>query len=235
MSYSFSLRLDFLSSSFGGSAPFSEKAGRSFPPKLTDCQLIPTQTVPPHHDAIAARTVHTLHSQHLPALYCTLHYLATDPSTIHPLLLTMKSAISLASLVLLCVAVLIKPLEAFTIKPPQTVAASTAAHNLARSALPSRSHSTAVSKVTAVTADLDIVGLVAGQENYGFALVALCEAIWSFAQAPSFSHAIVLAPASIAAVILVAVSGPMVTSGDAGSVALGLEIATGVSTLLGAR
>ena len=46
MSYSFSLRLDFLSSSFGGSAPFSEKAGRSFPPKLTDCQLIPTQTVP---------------------------------------------------------------------------------------------------------------------------------------------------------------------------------------------
>lgn len=149
--------------------------------------------------------------------------------------LTMKSTISIASLVILCVAVFIKPLDAFTIKPSHTVVASTAAHNLARSALPSRSHSTAVSKVTAVTADLDIVGLVAGQENYGFALVALCEAIWSFAQAPSFSHAIVLAPASIAAVVLVAVSGPMVTSGDAGSVALGLEIATGVSTLLGAR
>ncbi len=90
-------------------------------------------------------------------------------------------------------------------------------------------------RTAVATADLDIVGLVAGQENYGFALVALCEAIWSFAQAPSFPHAKILAPASIAAVILVAVSGPMVTSGDAGSVALGLEIATVVSTLLGAR
>ena len=131
---------------------------------------------------------------------------------------------------LLCLAVLIKPLEAFTIKPSHTVSKFTAAHNVARS-----SPRTTASKLNAVTADLDVVGLVAGQENYGFALVALCEAIWSFAQAPSLSHAKILAPASIAAVILVAVSGPMVTSGDAGSVALGLEIATGVSTLLGAR
>jgi hypothetical protein len=142
----------------------------------------------------------------------------------------MKS-ISIASLVLLCLAVLIKPLEAFTIRPPQTVAAHKATHLVVQT----RSHRTTVSKVNAVTADLDVVGLVAGQENYGFALVALSEAIWSFAQAPSLSHAKILAPASIAAVILVAVSGPMVTSGDAGSVALGLEIATGVSTLLGAR
>jgi hypothetical protein len=84
--------------------------------------------------------------------------------------------------------------------------------------------------------DLDVVGLVAGQENYGLAIVALGEAVWSFAQAPSFSHAKVLVPASIAAVVLFAVSGPMITSGgDAGTVALGLEIATGVSILLGAR
>ncbi len=48
------------------------------------------------------------------------------------------------------------------------------------------------------------------------------------------SHAKVLVPASVAAVVLAAVSGPMITSGDASSVALGLEIATGVSTLLGA-
>lgn len=89
-------------------------------------------------------------------------------------------------------------------------------------------------ELNVVTADLDTVALVAGQETYGFAIVALGEAIWSFAQAPSFSHAKVLAPAGIAAVLLFAVSGPMVTSGDAASVALGLEIATGVATLLGA-
>jgi hypothetical protein len=141
----------------------------------------------------------------------------------------MKSITPITSLVLLCLAVF-KPLAAFTIKPSHTLSVNTAAHNLARLAIPARTRRTAVA-----TADLDIVGLVAGQENYGFALVAVCEAIWSFAQAPSFSHARILAPASIAAVILVAVSGPMVTSGDAGSVALGLEIATGVSTLLGAR
>ena len=43
-----------------------------------------------------------------------------------------------------------------------------------------------------------------------------------------------LAPATIGAVILFAVSGPMITSGNADSVALGLEISTGVAALLGA-
>jgi hypothetical protein len=84
-----------------------------------------------------------------------------------------------------------------------------------------------------VVQDLDVIGLVAGQENYGLAVVCVGEALWSFLQAPSLSHAKVLAPAAIAAVVLVVVSGPMITSGDAGSVATGLWIATAVSTLLG--
>ena len=82
--------------------------------------------------------------------------------------------------------------------------------------------------------DLDVVALVCGQENYGLAVVALGEALWSFLQAPSADHALkTFGPAGVAAVILVAVSGPMVTSGDPASTMLGLEIATGVSTLLG--
>ena len=81
--------------------------------------------------------------------------------------------------------------------------------------------------------DLDVIGLVTGQENYGLAVVCVGEALWSFSQAPSLSHAKVLVPAAIAAVVLVAVSGPMVTSGDAGSVATGLWIATAVSGGLG--
>ena len=86
-----------------------------------------------------------------------------------------------------------------------------------------------------VTPDLEVVALVAGQENYGFAIVAMGEAIWSFLEAPSLSHAKVLVPATIAAIILVAVSGPMVTNAsDAASIKLGLEIATGVSVGLGA-
>ena len=130
----------------------------------------------------------------------------------------------------LCLAATVKPLEAFTVKP-LTVPANTATR-VANSFAPSPRLSS--TELNDVTANLDTVALVAGQENYGFAIVALGEAIWSFAQAPSFSHAKVLAPASIAAVILFAVSGPMITSGDASSVALGLEIATGVSALLGA-
>ena len=85
------------------------------------------------------------------------------------------------------------------------------------------------------TPDLEVVALVAGQENYGLAIVAMLEAIWSFAEAPSLSHAKVLVPATIAAGVLVAVSGPMVTnSADPASIKLGLEIATGVSVGLGA-
>lgn len=82
--------------------------------------------------------------------------------------------------------------------------------------------------------DLDVIGLVAGQENYGLAIVSVGEALWSFLNAPSFSHAKVLVPAALAAIILVAVSGPMITSGDAASVGTGLWIATGVSVGLGA-
>lgn len=85
------------------------------------------------------------------------------------------------------------------------------------------------------TPDYDVISLVAGQENYGLAIVALGEAIWSFVEAPSLSHAKVLVPATIAAIILVAVSGPMVTNAsDPASIQLGLEIATGVSVFLGA-
>lgn len=81
--------------------------------------------------------------------------------------------------------------------------------------------------------DLDVIGLVAGQENYGLAIVCVGEALWSFLKAPSFSHAKVLVPAAIAAVVLGFVSGPMITSGNADSVSTGLWIATGVSVGLG--
>lgn len=128
---------------------------------------------------------------------------------------------------LLFLVALSRPLEAFT--PAQT---HTLAARFASSVAPP-SPRVSDSSLNAVTPDLDTVALVAGQENLGFAIVVLGEAIWSFAQAPSFSHAKVLVPASVAAVILVAVSGPMIASGDAGSVAQGLEIATGLATLLG--
>jgi len=82
--------------------------------------------------------------------------------------------------------------------------------------------------------DYSVIALVAGQENYGFAVVALGEAIWSFSQAPSLSHAKVLVPAIIASILLVGVSGPMVTNAsDPASIRLGLEIATGTSVFLG--
>lgn len=87
--------------------------------------------------------------------------------------------------------------------------------------------------IEAAPIDLDTVGLVAGQENFGFAVVCLGEAIWSFLQEPSVTNAKVLVPGAIAAVLLVAVSGPMITSGDAGTVGTGLWIATGVSVALG--
>ena len=83
-------------------------------------------------------------------------------------------------------------------------------------------------------ADLGMVALVAGQENYGLAIVALGEALWSFAQSPNFSNIKVLVPASVAAIILVVASGPMITSGEVTSVQYGLEIATVTSLLLGA-
>ena len=94
--------------------------------------------------------------------------------------------------------------------------------------------SSRTSSSLASTADLGIVALVAGQENYGLAIVALGEALWSFAQSPNFSNIKVLVPASIAAIILVVASGPMITSGEVASVQYGLEIATVTSLLLGA-
>jgi hypothetical protein len=94
-------------------------------------------------------------------------------------------------------------------------------------------HPWSVVALSGAVQDLDVVGLVAGQENYGLAIVCVGEAIWSFLSAPSFSHAKVLVPAAVAALVLILVSGPMVTSGDVGSVGSGLWIATAVSTGLG--
>ncbi|GKZ00965.1 hypothetical protein MPSEU_001048000 [Mayamaea pseudoterrestris] len=82
--------------------------------------------------------------------------------------------------------------------------------------------------------DVDTIALVVGQENYGLAAVCLGEAIWSFAQAPSLSQIKLLLPGVLAALVLGFVSGPMVTSGDAGSIGTGLWIATAVSIALGA-
>ncbi len=89
-------------------------------------------------------------------------------------------------------------------------------------------------RLKATVPDLDTISLVVGQENYGLAVVLLGEAVWSFAKAPSVDHGIkTLVPASVAAVVLVAVSGPMVTSGNTASVATGLWIATFVSVAMG--
>ncbi|KAL3811270.1 hypothetical protein ACHAXA_009270 [Cyclostephanos tholiformis] len=99
---------------------------------------------------------------------------------------------------------------------------------------PHRRPSSSSTRLYAVTPDLGMVALVAGQENYGLAVVSLMEAIWSFAQSPSMTNARVLLPASIASIVLIALSGPMITSGNVDSVTLGLEIAAVVSIFLGA-
>jgi len=77
--------------------------------------------------------------------------------------------------------------------------------------------------------DPQIIALVAGQENYGLAIVAIGEAVWSFLEAPSLDHAKVFVPAAISSLLLFAVSGPMITSGNLESAGLGLGIATFVS------
>ena len=115
--------------------------------------------------------------------------------------------------IFLCLAVIFQPLVAFNVQPVvvgvQTIPYSKATPRFTKSSSSLHrggiAHTTSSTKLNVVTADLDTVALVAGQENYGFAIVALIEAVWSFAQAPSLSHAKVLAPATIAAVILVAV------------------------------
>lgn len=86
-----------------------------------------------------------------------------------------------------------------------------------------------------MVADLDTVALVVGQENYALAAVVVGEALWSFLKAPSVDHSKVLVVPAVSAAVLGLVSGPMVTSGDAASVATGLWIATGVSVALGAN
>jgi len=86
-------------------------------------------------------------------------------------------------------------------------------------------------KLYVISEDL---ALVIGQETYGFGIVILAEAIYSFSQAPSLEEIKVLIPGIIGAVLCAFVAGPMVTSGDPSSVALGLEIATGTSLLMGA-
>jgi len=81
--------------------------------------------------------------------------------------------------------------------------------------------------------DYAVTSMVLGQETYGFAVVAVGEALWSFLSAPSLSHAKVLIPATIAALVLVFVSGPMVTSSDPAEIRTGLVVATAVSVFLG--
>lgn len=127
-------------------------------------------------------------------------------------------------------------LSVFSLRPLAAFAPSTrCVTTTVRTSIP---FSTAATKksptVLNVLQDLDVIGLVAGQENYGLAVVCVGEALWSFLQAPSLSHAKVLAPAAVAAIVLTAVSGPMITSGDAASVSTGLWIATAVSAGLGA-
>jgi hypothetical protein len=83
--------------------------------------------------------------------------------------------------------------------------------------------------------DLDTIALVAGQENYGLAIVCAGEAVWSFLQAPGdIGHAAkTLLPAGLAALALVLLAGPMITSGDLSSVGTGLWISSFVSVALG--
>jgi hypothetical protein len=143
-----------------------------------------------------------------------------------------KTMCAIKTLVLFCLAILYTPSVAFT-AVPQTRAKHLAPQSPSAKAFISVKRNP-ISRVNVVTADLETVALVAGQENYGLAVVVLGEALWSFSQSPSLPNVKVIIPAAIAAIILFAVSGPMVTSGDVGSVALGLEIATAVSALLGA-
>ena len=100
--------------------------------------------------------------------------------------------------------------------------------------MPTSPRTTAKSFQLAASLDVDTIGLVVGQENYGLAAVCMGEAIWSFAQAPSMSNIKVLLPGLMAALALGLISGPMVTSGDTGSIGTGLFIATAVSIALGA-
>ena len=84
------------------------------------------------------------------------------------------------------------------------------------------------------TPDLEIVSLVNQQYNYALAVVCMGEGIWSFIQAPSLSHAKILIAPIVTSVILVLVSGPLLSSSTTDDVFLALSINTGLSVLLGA-
>lgn len=144
----------------------------------------------------------------------------------------MKSILTLLLCGLAPLLLVVVPIDGFSavVNHPSrsTVCRCPTVNNIPQSITPTTTTS------LASTADLGIVALVAGQENYGLAIVALGEALWSFAQSPNFSNIKVLVPASIAAIILVVASGPMITSGQVNSVQYGLEIATVTSLLLGA-
>ena len=72
--------------------------------------------------------------------------------------------------IFICLAiVLFNPIDAFTTVKPQTLSTSHA-QNLQCNAPPCNTIS---SSTQLQVADLDTVALVAGQENYGFAIVAL--------------------------------------------------------------
>lgn len=142
----------------------------------------------------------------------------------------MKLAQILASLGLL-----LSQSLAFTVPSNRVVSTSNSFKDLSISAPKSNQDYVRQNQELRATPDFEVISLVVSQENYGLAIVALGEAIWSFLEAPSLSHARVLVPATIAAIILVAVSGPMVSNAaDPASIKFGLEIATGVSIGLGA-
>ena len=65
-------------------------------------------------------------------------------------------------------------------------------------------------------------------------IVTIIESIWSFSQAPSFDHAKVFVPATVAAAILVFRSGLLITSQNAGIIVLELKITATISILFGA-
>jgi hypothetical protein len=132
------------------------------------------------------------------------------------------------SIALLVLASLLKGIAAFV--PVQLLHASTNPKLQTTNIFESSSKTV----LSAMPPDLDVIGLVAGQENYGLAAVLLGEGIYSFVQAPSMANIRILIPPVIAAGVLVAVSGPLITSGDLSSVGTGLWVATAVSTLMGA-
>jgi len=87
-------------------------------------------------------------------------------------------------------------------------------------------------KLRSGTENIDLISLAGEQENFGFAIVFLGEAIWSFIQRPSLSHAKILAPAILNAAILILVAGPPISSRDPTSLAFGLEVATACSFVM---